>query len=192
MTDADCPYVSRAGSKLAAAIDALPVDVAGAVCADLGCNVGGFTECLLRRGAARVYAVDTGYGALAWKLRKDNRVVVMERTNALHVEAPELVDLVTIDVAWTPQRLILPAAGRWLGQGGQVLSLLKPQYEAAADRPRAGGRRGHVLDSGAAHAQCLKTCYDLAELGWTIRAVVPSPIVGSGGNIEFVLWATPG
>ena len=190
--DADCPYVSRAGLKLAAGLDAFERDVRGKVCADLGCNVGGFTDCLLRRGAARVYAVDTGYGALAWTLRKDDRVIVMERTNALHADAPEPVDLVVIDVAWTPQRLILPAAGRWLKCGGQVLSLLKPQYEAAADRRKGVRKSDHVLDAAAAHGQCLKTCGELAAMDWTIRAVVRSPIVGAAGNVEFMIWATPG
>ncbi len=179
--------------KLAAALDAVGLSVAGMVCADLGCNVGGFTDCLLRRGAARVVAVDTGYGALAWKLRTDERVVVMERTNALHVEPTEPVDLVVIDVAWTPQRLILPAARRWLKPEGQVLTLLKPHYEAAAaDRGRRkGGRKKHVLTPEEAKGQCLATCTELAGLGWRILAVVTSPVLGGHGNTEFVLWAEP-
>jgi 23S rRNA (cytidine1920-2'-O)/16S rRNA (cytidine1409-2'-O)-methyltransferase len=105
------PFVSRAGLKLDHALTAFAVDVTGLVCADLGCNAGGFTDCLLQRGAAKVYAVDTGYGALDWKLRKDPRVVVMERTNAMHVTLPEPVGFVCIDVAWTRQRRILPRPG---------------------------------------------------------------------------------
>src|SRR5690242_644761 len=101
-------FVSRAGEKLDHALTTFKVDVKGWVCADFGANAGGFTDCLLSRCAAKVYAIDTGYGALEWKLRTDPRVVVMERTNAMHVELPEQVDLVTIDVAWTKQRLILP------------------------------------------------------------------------------------
>src|SRR5436309_2115272 len=100
------PFVSRAGQKLDHALDVFKIDVAGLTCADLGCNVGGFVDCLLQRGAAKVYAVDTGYGVLDWKLRKDARVIVMERTNAMHVALPERVTLVTIDVAWTRQQYI--------------------------------------------------------------------------------------
>ena len=107
-------FASRAGLKLAAALEAFGLSVSNAVCADFGCNVGGFTECLLRRGAVKVYALDTGYGELAWPLRKDPRVVVMERTNALYCPVAAAVDLVTIDVAWTPQELAVPAAARWL------------------------------------------------------------------------------
>ncbi|TFG88259.1 MAG: TlyA family RNA methyltransferase, partial [Gemmatimonadales bacterium] len=137
----DDAFVSRAGRKLAAALDAFGLDVAGAICADFGCNVGGFTDCLLRRRAARVYAVDTGYGALAWTLRTSDRVVVMERTNALHCPVPEPVDLVTIDVGWTPQSRIVPAAMRWLkpAGGGRIVSLLKPHYELG----REAGARPH-------------------------------------------------
>src|ERR1700761_4113773 len=129
------PFVSRAGQKLDHALDAFGVGVAGLACADLGCNVGGFVDCLLQRGAAKVYAVDTGYGVLEWKLRKDPRVVVMERTNAMHVDLPEPVSLVTIDVAWTRQRNILPAAGRILSRepGARVVTLIKPHYEADKD-----------------------------------------------------------
>ena len=182
-------FVSRAGLKLAAALEALGLAVARWVCVDLGCNVGGFTDCLLQRGATRVYAVDTGYGTLAWKLRRDPRVVVMERTNALRAEPREPVDLAVIDVGWTPQRLILPAAGRWLKPAGQILSLLKPHYEAAdqASPQRRGGPAAHVLTGEQARRQCLLTCQQLAADGWDIRAVVLSPIAGAGGNLEFML-----
>src|SRR5215213_1612736 len=118
----ETPFVSRAGQKLDHALATFGVDVTGFVCADLGSNTGGFVDCLLQRGADRVYAVDTGYGVLAWRLRKDPRVVVMERTNAMHVRLPEPVDLVTIDVAWTRQRHILPAARRLVGAGGFVVT----------------------------------------------------------------------
>ena len=190
MTDAQCPYVTRGGLKLAAGLDGFGIDPAGMVCADLGCNVGGFTDCLLQRGARRVYAIDTGYGVLAWKLRKDDRVVVSERTNALHAEPAELVDLAVIDVAWTPQRLILPAAGKWLKPGGQVISLLKPHYEATATQPRRQrGGKHHVLDAETARNQCLSTCNQLVELGWRIKAVMLSPVIGGKGNTEFIFWA---
>ena len=127
-------FVSRAGEKLDHALSTFRLDVNGFVCADFGCNAGGFTDCLLQRGAAKVYAVDTGYGALEWKLRKDPRVVPMERTNAMHATLPEAADLVVIDVAWTRQRNILPAAQRALKDGGAVVTLIKPHYEADSDQ----------------------------------------------------------
>src|SRR3954470_8633327 len=115
------PFVSRAGQKLDHAINEFHIDVTNLICADLGCSTGGFTDCLLQRGAKKVYAVDTGYGVLDWKLRKDPRVIVMERTNAMHVEIPEPADLVTIDVAWTKQWHILPAAKKILARDGEVV-----------------------------------------------------------------------
>src|SRR6478736_10084862 len=115
------PFASRAGLKLDHALTVFQIDVSGLTCADLGSNVGGFVDCLLQRGAAKVYSIDTGYGVLDWKLRKDPRVVVMERTNAMHVTLPEPVSLVTIDVAWTRQRHILPAAVRLLKRDGRVV-----------------------------------------------------------------------
>src|SRR2546421_8918289 len=119
-------FVSRAGQKLDHALATFAIDVTGRICADLGCSTGGFVDCLLQRGAKKVYAIDTGYGVLDWKLRNDPRVVVMERTNAMHLELPEKVDLITIDVAWTRQRFILPAAARWLKDDGTVVTLIKP------------------------------------------------------------------
>src|SRR5215207_8320712 len=116
-------FVSRAGLKLDHALATFAINVAGKSCADLGSNTGGFVDCLLQRGAAKVYAIDTGYGALEWKLRKDPRVVVMERTNAMHVKLPEQVGVVTIDVAWTKQRHILPAARRMVTDDGDVITL---------------------------------------------------------------------
>src|SRR5438128_543365 len=104
------PFVSRAGQKLQHALATFDIDVTGKACADLGCSTGGFTDCLLQQGAAKVYAIDTGYGVLDWKLRNDPRVIVMERTNAMHVTLPQPVEIVTIDVAWTKQRHILPSA----------------------------------------------------------------------------------
>src|SRR3954462_12443947 len=124
--------------KLEHALATFDLDVAGKICADLGSNTGGFVDCLLRRGAAKVYSVDTGYGVLAWTLRKDPRVVVMERTNAIHVSLPEKVSLVTIDVAWTKQRIILPAARRLLSDDGDVVTLIKPHYEAEPSQLRKG------------------------------------------------------
>ena len=127
-------FVSRAGEKLDHAIEEFEIQVEGLACADFGCNVGGFTDCLLKRGASSVIAIETGYGVLEWKLRNDSRVDVRERTNALHAEPPETpVDLVVIDLAWTPQRLALPAADAWLGPEGRILTLVKPHYELPED-----------------------------------------------------------
>ena len=187
-----CPeqrkYVSRAGDKLAGALQTFELDVAGLVCADFGCNVGGFTDCLLRAGATKVYAVDTGYGELAWTLRKDDRVVVMERTNAMHCDLPEKVDLVVIDVAWTPQKLIVPAALRHLKPGGLIVALLKPHYELAK---LAGKKPHHALDEAKSEEVCEIVCSQLGELGCEIREKVRSSLIGKGGNIEFLLLLSP-
>ena len=121
-------FVSRAGLKLEHALNEFDFDVTSLTCADLGCNVGGFTDCLLRRGASKVYAVDTGYGTLAWKLRSDERVITLERTNALHVDPPEQVDFIAIDLGWTRQKLALPAGMKWI-HCGHIITLVKPQYE---------------------------------------------------------------
>jgi 23S rRNA (cytidine1920-2'-O)/16S rRNA (cytidine1409-2'-O)-methyltransferase len=177
-------YVSRAGEKLAAALDAFALDPEGKVCADFGCNIGGFTDCLLQRGAARVYAVDTGYGALAWRLRNDPRVTVLERTNALYVSPPALADWVVIDVAWTPQERIVPAAGRWLKPGGNIVSLCKPHFELAKLR----GRKPHVaLDDEQADDVLRRVVERLGDLGYPPTATIPSPLRGKGGNREFLL-----
>lgn len=180
----DRKFVSRAGEKLAAALDAFDLSVEGLICADLGCNVGGFTDCLLRRGAQRVFAVDTGYGELAWTLRKDPRVVVMERTNALYCELPQPVDLATIDTAWTPQSLIAPAAMRLLQPQGFVVSLLKPHYELAK---RAGRKPIAPLEDAQADEVCQTVCRSLAAVGCEVRAVMRSPLRGKGGNLEYLL-----
>ncbi len=193
-------FVSRGGEKLDAALSAFGLDVTGRLCADFGCNVGGFTDCLLQRGAAKVYAVDTGYGALAWTLRKDPRVVVMERTNALHVEAPEPVDLVVIDAAWTCQEHIIPAAMAWLGPVDKaaadsapalpcVVSLLKPHYEMARIDPRRRHRKAPLTTDET--DEVLRTVTTgLTEQGWTVAQAIASPIKGKGGNTEFLLRVT--
>lgn len=187
-------FVSRGGTKLRAALDAFGLEVAGLSCADFGANVGGFTDCLLQAGAERVFAVDTGYGELAWRLRNDPRVVVMERTNALYAECPrpDGVDLVTIDVAFTPQRLIVPAAGRWLKGGGKIVSLVKPHYELAK-LPGPGGRRdGDKPIEGQEAREILdRVRAELARLGFTAAASIASPLRGKGGNVEFLVLLEP-
>lgn len=183
---ADKPYASRAGFKLDAALEAFGIQPKDWVCADFGSNVGGFVDCLLRRGAAKVYAVDTGYGVLAWTLRKDARVIVMERTNAMHVDLPEPVDLVTIDVAWTPQHIILPNAVRQLQPGGRIITLVKPHYEADKSLLNRG-----VLPPESAQPTLDAVCARIRELGLTVQQVVDSPIPGSKGNREFLALVVP-
>jgi 23S rRNA (cytidine1920-2'-O)/16S rRNA (cytidine1409-2'-O)-methyltransferase len=176
-------FVSRAGQKLDFAIARFGIDVTGKICADLGCSTGGFTDCLLQRGAIRVYAVDTGYGVLDWKLRKDPRVVVRERTNAMHVTLPEQVDLITIDVAWTKQKHILPSAASLLKPGGIVLSLVKPHYEANAGLLKKGvlpvEQIGQIMRAVTA---------DAAAAGFGVVDAVQSPVKGAKGNTEIVAW----
>ena len=154
--DPEHPFVSRGGLKLAHALDTFALDVTGLACADLGCSTGGFTDCLLQRGARSVVCVDTAYGQLAWKLRQDERTTVMERTNALHADPVEGgIDLVVMDLGWTPQRLAIPAAARWLGAGGQVISLIKPHYELS-DREGKGAKI--VLDEEQAERVAQEVC----------------------------------
>jgi 23S rRNA (cytidine1920-2'-O)/16S rRNA (cytidine1409-2'-O)-methyltransferase len=188
MGDSTDRYVTRGGLKLDAAVRGFAIDCAGLICADFGCNIGGFTDCLLARGAAKVYAVDTGYGTLAWKLRKDPRVVVMERTNALYADSPEPVDLVAIDVAWTPQKLSVPAAAKWLRPGGRIISLLKPIFELAKLEPAAGGKPGpKTVTIAQAEEIRDRVCKQLTRLGFEPEKVIASPIAGKGGNTEFLL-----
>ncbi|MFP3937332.1 MAG: SAM-dependent methyltransferase [Phycisphaerae bacterium] len=184
MSPEHIPYAGRGGEKLASALDAFELSVKGAVCADFGSATGGFCDCLLRRGAVRVHSVDTCYGQLDWKLRKDPRVEVHERTNALHAKPPEQVELVTIDVGWTPQRLIIPAAESWLRGGGYVVSLLKPIYEL---RKLRRGRPPRKLEDDHARAICSEVLQTLIDAGHDTRAVTTSPVRGKGGNLEFFL-----
>jgi 23S rRNA (cytidine1920-2'-O)/16S rRNA (cytidine1409-2'-O)-methyltransferase len=181
------PFSSRAGAKLEQALNAFAINVEGFISADLGCSTGGFTDCLLQRGARRVYAVDTGYGVLDWKLRKDSRVVVMERTNAMHVELPEPVSLITIDVGWTKQRYILPPARKLLESHGQIITLIKPHYEAE----RALLRNG-LLPPDKLAAVVTSVGNEIRSLGFEIAGMVDSPIKGSGGNAEVLAWLRTG
>ncbi len=179
-------FVSRAAPKLAAALEQFGIDLRGRMCADLGCNVGGFTQVLLRRGAAKVYAIDTGYGVLDYSLRRDARVVVMERTNALHVQLPERCSLVVIDAGWTRQVHIVRAAREMLSEGGQICSLLKPHYEA----PREWLRRG-VLDPPRREEVIAATLREIEELGLRVLGRVEAAVAGQAGNREEMLWIEP-
>jgi 23S rRNA (cytidine1920-2'-O)/16S rRNA (cytidine1409-2'-O)-methyltransferase len=179
-------FVSRAGQKLEHALRDFAIDVKGKVCADLGCSTGGFTDCLLQHGATQVYAVDTGYGVLDWKLRNDPRVVVMERTNAMHVELPVQVDVVTIDVAWTRQKNILPSARRIVREDGIVLSLIKPHYESHASQLRKG-----ILPDDKLADVMIAVEKDIAASGFELVKTTTSPIKGAKGNTEIVAWLKP-
>jgi 23S rRNA (cytidine1920-2'-O)/16S rRNA (cytidine1409-2'-O)-methyltransferase len=187
----DSPFVSRAGLKLEHALNEFKFDVTGMKCADLGCNVGGFTDCLLQRGASKVFAVDTGYGTLAWKLRSDARVTTLERTNALHLEPPEIVDLVVIDLGWTPQKLALPIGMKWVNCGF-ILSLIKPHYELTAEEKtieKVGqGLSDDAVSRVIARTKTLCEALSLELLGETL-----SPIRGKksskkgSGNSEYLM-----
>lgn len=180
-------YVSRGGKKLAAAIKAFDVDPSEKVCADVGASTGGFTDCLLQNGAAKVYAIDVGYGVLHWTLRQDPRVVVMERTNARYLEAlPEPVELVTIDASFISLALLLPAVKGWFeDKGGQTIALIKPQFEAGR---KAAAVHAGVIKDKEVHAQVLEETLASAEvLGFQPVALIPSPITGPKGNVEFLV-----
>lgn len=176
-------FVSRAGGKLQFALDHFKVSVKGKICADFGCSTGGFTDCLLQNGAKKVYAVDTAYGELAWKLRKNPRVVVLERTNAMHVDLVEKMDLITVDVSWTKQKNILSNALKNLKKSGVIISLIKPHYEA----PQKYLRKGKLLDEKVEEVlESIKK--NIEEAGAKIVNFVDSPIIGEkGGNREFLV-----
>ena len=178
-------YVSRGGEKLAAALDTFHVDPGGRICLDVGASTGGFTDVLLQRGAARVIAVDVGYGQLAWSIRQDPRVTVLERVNVRsldHLPAP--ADLTTIDVSFISLRLVLRAVQRLLAPPGEVIALVKPQFEVG----RGGVGKGGVVRDPAQHAQVLAELRRFAgELGYHPMGEMPSPIQGAKGNREFFM-----
>lgn len=186
------PYVSRGGVKLAHALAEFKVPVAGRVALDVGASTGGFTDCLLQHGARRVYAVDVGYGQLAWKLRQDPRVVCLERTNARYLQRSalgELAELVTADVSFISLRLVWPALAAVTVPGADVLSLVKPQFEAGRHRV---GRRGVVRD-GAVHREVLLSLLAAAPAtGLEPVDLTFSPLLGPEGNIEFWLYLRAG
>ena len=180
------PYVSRGGWKLEKALRVFPIDVKDAVCIDCGASTGGFTDVLLQSGAAKIYAVDVGYGQLAWSLRTDPRVVCMERTNIRYVTLEDLgepLDLSVIDVSFISLGLVLPVVKTLLKPTGQVLCLIKPQFEAGKDKV---GKKGVVRDP-AVHEEVLQNFISLAKsLDFTIRNLTFSPVKGPEGNIEFL------
>jgi 23S rRNA (cytidine1920-2'-O)/16S rRNA (cytidine1409-2'-O)-methyltransferase len=190
----DHPWVSRGGVKLAHALDAFGIDPAGAVALDVGASTGGFTDVLLTRGAARVYAVDVGHGQLAWKLRQDPRVVVLERTNARHLTTAEIsepLDMVVCDASFIGLRTVLPAALTLAAKPeAQLVALIKPQFEVGKDRVGKGG----VVRDPELHREVCDTVVSwlAGAMGWHVEGVAESPILGPEGNKEFLVVARRG
>ena len=184
------PYVSRGGLKLEAALDAFDLDPAGRICADIGASTGGFTDCLLQRGAARVYAIDVGYGQLAWSLRTDPRVVVIERMNVRFLEElPERIEFATVDVSFISLRLVLQRVARLLIPTGQTIALIKPQFEVGKGLVGKGG----VVRDPQLHRLAIEKVLTGAEgTGFAAQGLIRSPIRGPAGNVEFLVWLRQG
>ncbi len=181
------PYVSRGGLKLEAALSAWPIAVKNRICLDVGASTGGFTDCLLQNGAAHVYAVDVGYGQLAWRLRQDPRVTAIERTNVRHLSPdtlPSGVDLVTIDTSFISLATVVPAVLRFVKSGGDIIALIKPQFEVGKGKVGKGG----VVRSPALHREVIETLSCVfSGLGLGVGPVIPSPILGPKGNREYLI-----
>ena len=181
-------YVSRGGLKLEKAMQLFPIDLNGKICMDIGASTGGFTDCMLRNGAQKVYSVDVGYGQLAWQLRQDPRVVNLERTNARYLtreQVPEEIDFFSVDVSFISLRIILPAVRPFLRDGGQAVCLIKPQFEAGREKV---GKKGVVRDR-AVHEEVVETiCRFAVENGYSVLGLTFSPVKGPEGNIEYLVY----
>ncbi|HEY45235.1 MAG TPA: TlyA family RNA methyltransferase [Anaerolineae bacterium] len=179
-------FVSRGGEKLASALETFATDIEGKICADVGVSTGGFTDCLLQAGAARVYAIDVGRGVLHWKLRNHPKVVVMEGVNAREIESlPEPIQLVTIDASFISLRILIPSVVRWLDRDAEVIALIKPQFEAGREAVGKGG----VVRDPLVHQRVVRDVIDCAvEANLGPQAVMISPLRGPKGNLEFLLW----
>lgn len=184
------PFVGRGGLKLERALEFFKIDVTGNKAVDIGASTGGFTDCLLKRGAQKVYAVDVGYGQLAWKLRRDPRVVIMERTNIRYVnfeDIGELCDIITIDVSFISLELVLPVAKSLLKPEGKIVALIKPQFEAGREKV---GRKG-IIKEPSVHREVVLKVYDfITDIGLRVKGITHSPITGAGGNIEYFIYAS--
>lgn len=186
VTSAKQRYVSRGGYKLEEAIKAFELELTHKIVLDIGASTGGFTDCALQNGADKVYAVDVGYGQLAWQLRQDERVIVRERVNARYLteaEVPEKVDIVTIDAAFISLSKLMPTAAKFLKQQGLIISLIKPQFEAGRENV---GRKGVVRDAGVHRSVIEKVIGEAEEKGIYAKKIVASPIKGPEGNVEFL------
>jgi 23S rRNA (cytidine1920-2'-O)/16S rRNA (cytidine1409-2'-O)-methyltransferase len=181
-------FVSRGGDKLASALTDFDFDVAGKVAADVGASTGGFTDCLLQYGVARVYAIDVGYGQIAYPLRVDERVIVIERTNARYLESlDEQVNLVVVDASFISLRLLIPAIRKWLTPKADIIALIKPQFEAGKNDVGKGG----IVRDRATHRQVLThILIFLQSQTLSVRGLTNSPIKGADGNREFLVWAS--
>lgn len=181
-------YVSRAGQKLEWALGTFDISVGDFICADFGCSTGGFTDCLLQAGALKVYAVDTGKGVLEWKLRTDERVVVMEGENAMHVTLPEPVDLITIDTGWTKLEKVVPNTLNNLKKGGHIIALVKPHYEAGPEMLRRGKLPEEYIPEVLERVRVA-----LKNIGVSVIQETESPLVGGKGkNKEYLFHVVPG
>lgn len=186
------PYVSRGGFKLEKALAAFSINLAGKVMIDIGASTGGFTDCALQNGAVKVYAVDVGYGQLAWSLRQDTRVISLERTNIRYVTSEQIseeVDFISIDVAFISLEKVLPVAGRFLKSDGQIVALIKPQFEAGREKV---GKKGVVRDPLVHQAVILRILQVATQLDLCPQGLTYSPIKGPEGNIEYLLFLTKG
>ncbi len=183
----DIPFVSRGGLKLDHAVKTIPVDVNSLTCMDIGASTGGFTDCLLKHGAKKVYAVDVGYGQLAWSLRQDQRVVVIERTNIRYMDFDiigEKVDLITVDTSFISLKLVVPAAEKFMKKGSLILALIKPQFEAGRNRI---GKGGVVRDPMIRQEIVNEIKFFFKTKGYDTGRIIPSPVAGPKGNIEFII-----
>lgn len=199
--DAGPRFVSRGGEKLEGALTIFSITVDGRVCVDIGCSTGGFTDCLLQHGAVKVYAIDVGKGILHWKLRSDPRVVVLEETNARYVEKlPEPVSLVTIDASFISLKILLPVVKKWFlsprsphpfvekgaGENGEIIALIKPQFEAGRKETAKGG--GVIRDPGVHRAVLIDVLTFMQKEGFSLKGLIKSPLTGPKGNVEFLGW----
>jgi 23S rRNA (cytidine1920-2'-O)/16S rRNA (cytidine1409-2'-O)-methyltransferase len=180
-------FVSRGGEKLNAAILGMNIPVSGFICADVGASTGGFTDCLLQHGAIKVYAIDVGYGQLDWRLRNDPRVVVMERTNARHIQVlKEPVDLVTIDASFISLKILVSVVKDWIKPSGSIVALIKPQFEAGRQEVNRGSG---VISDPAIRSRIVEDIRNfLHTSGFLIKGIIQSPITGPKGNVEFLIW----
>jgi len=181
-------YVSRGGLKLEKAMQTFPIVLNNKICMDVGASTGGFTDCMLQNGACRVYALDVGYGQLAWKLRSDERVINLERTNVRHLtheQVPETIDFTSIDVSFISLTLVLPVVHEFLCEGGEVIALIKPQFEAGKDKV---GKKGVVREEST-HIEVIEKVVSFADqLGFSVKGLTFSPVKGPEGNIEYLVW----
>jgi 23S rRNA (cytidine1920-2'-O)/16S rRNA (cytidine1409-2'-O)-methyltransferase len=182
-------YVSRGGLKLEAALEYFEVDVSDLIALDIGASTGGFTDCLLQKGAKKVYAVDVGYGQLDWKLRNDDRVILMEKVNARHMKAedvPESIDIIVMDVSFISITKVIPSVVQFLKPGGMLVALIKPQFEVGKGEV---GKGGIVRDENKHNEVVENIKNHIQDLDFKIKGVIPSPILGAQGNKEFLIAA---